>query len=78
MQIVDLDAAESDLSRLIERACAGEDIVIAREGVPAVWLMPVRSEQSRRQRSSLEGQVIVRDSFFDPLPPEEVESVQFP
>ncbi|HEX2208423.1 MAG TPA: type II toxin-antitoxin system prevent-host-death family antitoxin [Longimicrobium sp.] len=74
MQIVNVHAAKTNLSRLIERACAGEDIVIARNSEPAVRLVPVRSEQPRRQRGSLEGQVIVPDSFFDPLPPEELEA----
>lgn len=74
MQIVNVHAAKTNLSRLIEQACAGEDIVIARNSEPAVRLVPVRSEQPRRQRGSLEGQVIVPDSFFDPLPPEELEA----
>lgn len=74
MQIVDVHAARTDLSRLIERACAGEDIVIALNSEPAVRLVPVRSEQPRRKRGALEGQVIVPDSFFDPLPPEEMEA----
>jgi prevent-host-death family protein len=74
MQIVNVHAAKTNLSRLIERACAGEDIVIARNSEPAVRLVPVHSEQPRRQRGSLEGQVIVPDSFFDPLPPEELDA----
>ncbi len=74
MQIVDVHAATTNLSRLIERACAGEDIVICRNSESAVRLVPVRSEQPRRQRGSHEGQVIVHDSFFDPLPPEELEA----
>jgi prevent-host-death family protein len=74
MQIVNVHAAKTNLSRLIDRACAGEDIVIARNSEPAVRLVPVGSEQPRRQRGSLAGQVIVPDSFFDPLPPGELEA----
>jgi len=73
MQIVNVHAAKTNLSRLIDRACAGEEIVIARNNEPAVKLVPVQSREPRRQRGSLEGEVIVPESFFDPLPPEELD-----
>ena len=74
MPIVNVHAAKTNLSRLIERACAGEEIVIARNNEPAVKLVPVHHDEPRRQRGSLEGEVIVPDSFFDPLPPEELDA----
>lgn len=74
MRIVNVHAAKTHLSRLIEQACAGEEIVIARNNEPAVKLVPIREAQPRRQRGSLEGQVIVPDSFFDPLPDEELDA----
>ncbi len=74
MHIVNVHAAKTNLSRLIEWACAGEDVVIARNNEPMVKLVPVGGDQPRRQRGSLEGQVIVHDAFFDPLPPEELEA----
>jgi len=39
--IVNIHAAKTNLSKLIERAEAGEDVVIARNGKPAVKLTPV-------------------------------------
>ncbi len=39
--IVNIHAAKTNLSKLIERAEAGEEIVIARNGKPAVRLAPV-------------------------------------
>jgi prevent-host-death family protein len=39
--IVNIHAAKTNLSKLIERAEAGEEIVIARNGQPAVRLTPV-------------------------------------
>ncbi|HEX7238792.1 MAG TPA: type II toxin-antitoxin system Phd/YefM family antitoxin [Longimicrobiaceae bacterium] len=73
MQLVNIHAAKTNLSRLIERAQAGEDIVIARNNEPVVRLVPIQAREPRRQRGSLEGQVIVPDSFFEPLPPEELD-----
>ncbi|MEX1184777.1 MAG: type II toxin-antitoxin system Phd/YefM family antitoxin [Gemmatimonadota bacterium] len=74
MSIVNVHAAKTHLSRLIERACAGEEIVIARNNQPVVKLVPVAAVAPRRSRGSLEGQVIVTDSFFEPLPEEELDS----
>lgn len=71
--MVNVHAAKTHLSRLIERACAGEEIVIARNNEPVVRLVPI-VEKPRRQRGSLEGQVIVPDEFFDPLPEEEMDA----
>ncbi|HET8657268.1 MAG TPA: type II toxin-antitoxin system prevent-host-death family antitoxin [Longimicrobiaceae bacterium] len=74
MEIVNVHAAKTHLSKLIARACAGEEIVIARDSQPMVRLVPVAREEPKRQRGSLEGQVVVPDSFFDPLPEEELEA----
>jgi prevent-host-death family protein len=74
MTVVNVHAAKTHLSRLIERACEGEEIVIARNNEPVVKLVPLASARPRRQRGSLEGQVVVPDSFFDPLPPGELDA----
>lgn len=48
MQINMLDA-KSQLSKLVKAALAGEDIVIANKGVPAVRLVPITAAQPSRQ-----------------------------
>ena len=52
--IVNVHKAKSDLSRLIERAEAGEEVVIARNGKPAVRLMPVEARPRRSVDEILE------------------------
>lgn len=74
MTIVNVHAAKTNLSRLIERAVEGEEIVIARNNEPVVRLVPVQAPRPRRQRGSLEGQVFVPDSFFEPLPDDELDA----
>jgi prevent-host-death family protein len=74
MTIVNVHAAKTNLSRLIERAVEGEEIVIARNNEPVVRLVPVQAARPRRQRGSLEGQVFVPDSFFEPLPDDELDA----
>ena len=53
MQVVNIHAAKTNLSRLIELACAGEEIVIARNNEPVVKLVTMQSVAPRRQRGSL-------------------------
>ncbi|WP_426309982.1 type II toxin-antitoxin system Phd/YefM family antitoxin [Cellulosimicrobium sp. E-16] len=43
MQVNVLEA-KNNLSQLVNRAAAGEDVVIARRGVPLVRLVPVRAD----------------------------------
>ncbi len=69
MVIVNVHEAKTNLSRLLKRAEAGEDIVIARNGKPVARLTPVR-KQGERQPGSIDGLFTVPDNFFDPLPEE--------
>jgi antitoxin (DNA-binding transcriptional repressor) of toxin-antitoxin stability system len=71
---VTVHAAKTTLSRLIERAHAGEEIVIARGDVPVARLVPVLEEAPRRRSGTLRGIVKVPDSFFEPLPDEELDA----
>jgi prevent-host-death family protein len=72
MNVYNVHAAKTQLSKLIEQACAGEEVVIARNNEPVVKLVPVQP-RPRRQRGSLKGQIVVRESFFDPMAEEELE-----
>jgi len=72
--IVNVHAAKTNLSRLIEQACAGEEVVIARNSEPMVKLVPVGSTQPKRVFGSMKGQFTVPDEFFDPLPSDELDA----
>ena len=72
--IVTVHAAKTNLSKLIEQACAGEEIVIARGSEPVVKLTPMTGPEPRRQPGTLKGELVVPDEFFEPLPPEELEA----
>jgi prevent-host-death family protein len=60
--------ARAEFSRLIERALAGEEIVITRRGKPAVRLVPVEPAPPKRKPGALKGLFEVTDEFFEPLP----------
>ncbi len=63
--------AKTNLSKLIEKAEAGEEVIIARGDDPAVRLVPV-SKHPKRKFGAYKGEFTVPDSFFDPLPEEEL------
>lgn len=61
------------MSRLIERAERGEEIVIARGKKPVVRLVPVETPGKKRKPGMFKGEFTVEPVFFEPLPPEEME-----
>lgn len=64
--------AKTHLSNLIERACQGEEVIIARGKVPVARLVPVGKVQGRRQPGALRGKLRVGTEFFEPLPAREL------
>ena len=74
MRLVTVHAAKTNLSKLIERACSGEDVVIARGKTPVVRLVPIRAEKPRRRFGAMRGRARTTKAFFAPLPPEELQA----
>jgi prevent-host-death family protein len=73
MSVITVHAAKTNLSKLIERAEAGEDIIIARGKDPAVKLVPVNPLAERRF-GLFKGLAKVGPEFFEPLPEEELQA----
>jgi prevent-host-death family protein len=69
MTMVNVHEAKTQLSRLLERVRAGEEIVIAKNGRPYARLCPLEPARPRAP-GLLSG--TVEDSFFEPLPDEEL------
>lgn len=67
MKIVNVHEAKTHLSRLIEEALAGEEIVIARGNQPVVRLVLVESARPQRRLGWAKGQVQMADDFDAPL-----------
>ena len=72
-QPIPIHVAKATLSSLIARARAGETIVISRGKEPMVRLVPVERPVGRRF-GAMKGKAIVGDSFFEPLPEDELEA----
>ena len=69
-----IHAAKTNLSKLVARAEAGEEIVLARGKDPVVKIVPVTVvPKPKRKFGALKGKIKIGPEFFDPLPEEELK-----
>jgi prevent-host-death family protein len=61
--------AKAQLSRLVDAAMLGEDVIIAKAGKPCVRLVPL--DQPPRQPGAAKGKTALTPAFFDPRPDNE-------
>lgn len=76
--IVNIHAAKTQLSRLLEQVEEGEEIVIARAGKPIARIVPLVPTRPKRRLGILEGQYTVADNIDDPLPDDLLEEFYKP
>lgn len=67
MKTVNLHAAKTHLSRLVDEAVDGQHVVIAKAGKPLVRLVPVGAGR-RAGFGADKGRIQLRDDFDAPLP----------
>jgi len=67
MEIANIHEAKTQLSKLVERALEGEEVIIARAGKPAVRLVPIRESDTPRKGGQWKGRVRIAEDF-DELP----------
>ena len=71
MTTVNMHEAKSQLSKLVDLAHQGEEVIIARNGTPTARIVAIEPESKGLRPIGLdEGKIIIHDSFFDPLPDE--------
>ncbi len=71
MPVVNVHQAKTHRSRLLAQVEAGEEVTIARNGTPVARLVPCR-RRGKREFGAMRGRISLDDSFFDPLPEEEL------
>ena len=69
---ISIHAAKTHLSRLIARAEAGEEIIIARGNKPVVKLVSIETKKPKRVPGRWKGQFTVGPEFFEPMSEEEL------
>jgi prevent-host-death family protein len=76
MGTVTIHVAKTHLSRLIERAAAGEEIVILRGKTPVARLTSIARDASRRKFGAYSGEFEIPSSFFEPLSDAELQAFE--
>ncbi len=72
--IINVHEAKTHFSKLLDRAHAGEELVLAKAGVPYARLMPLAKPLAKRRFGRLTASPIDDKLFFDPLPKEELDA----
>ena len=70
VETVNIHEAKTHLSRLVERAERGEEIIIARSGRPVARLVPLANTEKPRVFGRMRGKIRIADDFDAPLPDE--------
>ena len=73
MATVTIHTAKTQGSKLIEQAERGEEVIIARGKTPVARLVPYGREQPKRGFGSMNGEVWLDESFWEPLPEDELK-----
>lgn len=75
MQTVNIHEAKTHLSRLVERAAAGEEVIIAKAGKPMARLAPLEKPvKKKREPGALKGKIWMAENFDAPMSAEELSS----
>ena len=72
MAIYTIHVAKTNLSKLVARAAAGEEVVLARGKEPVAKIVPL-TPKPKRKFGRLKGKGSVGPEFFEPLPEEELK-----
>ena len=70
--VVTIHQAKTNLSRLLQKAAKGEEVIIARGSTPVARLVPSVEIKGQRRPGSLKGKLIVGPEFFQSLPSNEL------
>jgi prevent-host-death family protein len=72
--VVNVHTGKTNLSRLLDRVRKGEEIMLARAGKPCAMLVPL--DDARERKPGLLKGWRLPESFFEPLPPEDLNAWQ--
>ena len=68
MEPVDIDEAKTRLSQLVDKALAGEDVIISRNAKPLVRITALVPQKRRIKFGALKGKIEIDPDFDAPLP----------
>ena len=77
MGTITIHKAKTQLSRLIEKACQGEEVIIARGSKPVVRLVPIPDKPVKRKPGAWKGRISYTPDAFAPLTDQELKDLGF-
>lgn len=72
MTQVNVHEAKTNLSKLLARVEAGEEVIIARGKEPVARLVPIEKPKKQSLLGRYKGKFELSDAFFEPLPDDEL------
>jgi prevent-host-death family protein len=66
MKVINIQEAKTHLSRYVDAAAGGDEVVIGKHGKPLARLIPFRPVHDRRPLGGLEGRITLADDFDAP------------
>ncbi len=76
MHTVNIHEAKTHLSKLVESAMNGKEIIIAKSGKPVAKLVPIFKEKPKRRLGILKGKIKIANDFDAPLPEDILDSFE--
>ncbi len=73
---INIHEAKTHLSRLLHRVMTGEEIIIAKSGVPIARIVPIVPKVKKRIAGSAAGKIFMSDDFNAPLSHEILDSFE--
>jgi prevent-host-death family protein len=73
MTSVTIDAAETQLAKLVAQVERGKEVIITRDQKRVARLVPDVQEVPKRGFGSMRGKAWLDESFWEPLPEEELK-----
>ena len=70
VKTLNLYEAKTQLSRLVDEAARGEEIIIAKAGKPKARLVALAPTKIRRRPGVAKGRIWISEDFDAPLPPD--------
>lgn len=67
MKTYNVHEAKTNFSAILALVAAGEEVLVAKAGKPVAVISPYKSPAKRRTPGQFQGQIIIHDSFFEPM-----------
>ncbi len=67
---VNIHESKTHFSKLIERVRLGEEVIVAKAGIPVARLVPIETSPRDRHAGTARGMIEIGDDFDAPLPSE--------